>query len=150
MESNNSIRKERSHFTYQKTLRIVLISTLIVELIALLLLVGQWRQLRSEINAPTESNMCLPLRTFISVEDDSHQCPDGLKERVNEAEETRVCCGSMSIILNKVSAKIVNDKYDEDAFPEYPSLDMTAFNFSEKKTVPPEANLIGIFGVNQQ
>ncbi|XP_060597864.1 tumor necrosis factor ligand superfamily member 6-like [Ruditapes philippinarum] len=102
--------------------------------------------------APREFNICLPLRTLIieSGEEESHQCPDGLKEKVNETEETKLCCGSMSIILNNVSAKIVKEKYDDDAFPEYPSLDMTALNCSEKKTVPPEANLIGILGVNQQ
>ncbi|XP_060598899.1 uncharacterized protein LOC132752579 [Ruditapes philippinarum] len=157
MESNSPIMEERSHFTYQKQFLIVLISTTAAELISLFSLAGHWRQLRSDIMsdimAPKESNMCLPLGNFISVEDDSHQCPDGLKEKVNkteETEETRLCCGSMSIVLNKVSTKIVKEKYDDDAFPEYQSLDMTACNCSEKKTVPLEANLVGILGDNQQ
>ncbi|XP_060567201.1 uncharacterized protein LOC132725989 [Ruditapes philippinarum] len=146
MQSNNSIRKERSHFAYQKTLLIVLISTTVAELISLWLLAGHWRQLRSDIIAPKESIVCLPLRTLITVEDDRHQCPDGLKEKANETKETKLCCGSMSIVLNKVSAKIVKDKYNDNAFPEYTSLDMTAFNCSEKKTVPLEANLVGYYG----
>ncbi|XP_060597857.1 tumor necrosis factor ligand superfamily member 6-like isoform X2 [Ruditapes philippinarum] len=107
----------------------------------------------SDIMAPKSSNMCLPLRKVIIeyFEDErSQHCPDGLKEKVNETRGTRLCCGSMSIIVNQISAKIVNDKYDDDAFPEIASLDITAFNCSEKKTVQLEANLVGISGDNQQ
>jgi hypothetical protein len=87
-------------FSFQKTLPIVLISTTVAELISLLSLAGDWRQLRSDIMAPKESIMCLPLQTLISVEDDRHQCPDGLKEKVNkteETEETILCCGSRAL-----------------------------------------------------
>jgi hypothetical protein len=58
--------------------------------------------------APKKSIMCHPLRKLIieSGEKESHQCPDGFKEKVNETEETKLCCGAMSIILNKVSAKV--------------------------------------------
>ncbi|XP_060597854.1 uncharacterized protein LOC132751659 isoform X1 [Ruditapes philippinarum] len=155
MESNKSITEDRSHFTLQKKILIILISTTVAERMSLFSLAGHLRQLRTGIMAPdpTENNMCLPLGKFISVEDDSHQCPGGLKEKGNETEETeqtRLCCGSMSIAIENLSAKIVKDKYDDDAFPEITSLDITAFNCSEKKTVQLEANLVGISGDNQQ
>ncbi|XP_060597855.1 uncharacterized protein LOC132751659 isoform X2 [Ruditapes philippinarum] len=123
MESNKSITEDRSHFTLQKKILIILISTTVAERMSLFSLAGHLRQLRTGIMAPdpTENNMCLPLGKFISVEDDSHQCPGGLKEKGNETEETeqtRLCCGSMSIAIENLSAKIVKDKYDDDAFPD--------------------------------
>jgi hypothetical protein len=71
-----------------------------------LALAGHWRQLRLDKMASKKSIMCHPLEKLISAEDDSHQCPDGLKEKVKETEETKLCCGSMSIVLNNVSAKV--------------------------------------------
>jgi hypothetical protein len=105
----NFIETNTPVFLFQKTLLIVLISTTVLELIPLLSLAGHWIQFMSNKITPKESNMCLPLRKLISAQNDSHLCPDGLKEKVNkteETEETKLCCGSMSIVMEILSAKV--------------------------------------------
>ncbi|XP_053403941.1 uncharacterized protein LOC128558484 isoform X1 [Mercenaria mercenaria] len=137
-----SDQKYNEQFKVKGCFLLILISTTVGEMVALLALVGHWRVLREDIMSPTQQQMCLPLHRFALADDEeaNKQCPS----RLNKKKNSNICCGTLSDVLDKVSDKVVMEKYNSDANPEMSSLNLTDNKCNESDKKPPKAHLVDL------
>ncbi|XP_053403820.1 tumor necrosis factor ligand superfamily member 6-like isoform X1 [Mercenaria mercenaria] len=115
-------------------------------MVALLTLVGYWRVLREDIMSPRQQQMCLPLHRFTLADDEeaNKQCPGRLKKKLSKKKNSNICCGTWSDVFDKLSTKVVMEKYNSDANPEMSSLNLTNYKCEATNKKQPKAHLVDI------
>ncbi|XP_045200945.2 tumor necrosis factor ligand superfamily member 6-like [Mercenaria mercenaria] len=133
-------------FQVKRYFLFILICTTIGEMVTLLGLVGHWRVLREDIMSPRQQQMCLPLHRFTLVDDEeaNDQCPGRLKKRLDKKKKLIICCGTLSDVLDKLSNKVVMEKYNSDANPEMSLLNLTNYKCEATNKKQPKAHLVDI------
>ncbi|XP_053390511.1 uncharacterized protein LOC128553393 isoform X2 [Mercenaria mercenaria] len=115
-------------------------------MVTLIVLVGHWRVLREDIMSPRQQQMCLALHKIALADGDeaNEQCPGRLKKMLDKKKKTSICCGTWSDVLDKLSNKVVTEKYNSDANPEMSSLNLTNYKCKESDKKQPKANLVDL------
>ncbi|XP_053391909.1 uncharacterized protein LOC123554704 isoform X2 [Mercenaria mercenaria] len=126
----------------KKLALLILIVATCIEIAFLLSMVTYWRLLREELleDKQQQQQLCYSLDRIFTNSDDKDTCPEGLK--INRKHDTKTCCGNLDLILDNLVTKVVSEKYNSDANPELPSLDLKLDQCNVTRMKPPMVKLV--------
>ncbi|XP_053404975.1 uncharacterized protein LOC123554621 [Mercenaria mercenaria] len=128
---------------FKKRTLVGLISTTFIQLALLLSMIIYWRILREEPpeDKKQQQQLCYNLGRFFTSSD-KDTCPVGLK--MNMKNDTKTCCGNSDLIFGNLVTMAVSEKYNSDANPELPSLDLKLDHCNKTRMKPPMIKLFGL------
>ncbi|XP_053391906.1 tumor necrosis factor-like [Mercenaria mercenaria] len=71
-----------------------------------------------------------------------NSCPVGMLKKIEKM--TELCCGNADVVLHSLVTKSVSEKFNENANPETPTLDLSGFNCEAVKSNTTTLHLLGI------